>query len=414
LAEYLAGYAGPPPVVHLRRGESLRRYLQPGLEDGKTFVFWGRNANTGNIPGPERSHTWVNQPEAMYGSKTGAGYKPGQARFANAVYTYTPDFPSADYKEGVASEDDAQVTFEFRSPYVVAATPPNAKEWGIYDSDCKNGLVVRGKADCKVSISVDRGKTWVDGGKLAGALDLTDAAKGYRQYWLKFHAPAKALAGSGLTITTVCEANGSVMPRLKDGGTVVNFAASGRALVSAGPTLPQASAHVVEGKFDSPTVTLELGAPRGESVAEVFAAAHVKSSNPPDPQVKYQIELSADGGKSWRAIAKDWTVNRQGDEPADFWSQSFCWGNATLPNAPAVSSVRVRFRNTGGKQYARAEVHLAYRLPKTDATEVTFAWTDDTGEKTASHTFAGKPDEKPWTVPTSKNVRTKWVEMKPK
>jgi hypothetical protein len=414
VAEYLAGYAGPPPMVHLRRGETLRRYLQPGLADGKTFVFWGRNYNTSGVPGPERSHTWVNQPEAMYGSKNGAGYKPGQARFANAVFTYTPDFASGDYKEAAVSEDDSQVTFEFRSPYIIAATPPNAKDWGIYDSGCKNGLVVRGKAECKVSVSVDRGKTWTDGGKLAGPLDLTDAAKGYRQYWLRLHAGAKALAASGLTITTICEANGSVFPRLKDSGTTITFAASGRAIVSAGPTLPQATAHVVEGKFDSPAVTLELSTPRGESVAEIFAAGHVKSSNPPDPAVKYQIEWSADGGKTWRPLAKDWTINRQGDEPADFWSQSFCWGSAALPDEPRVSGVLVRFRNTGGKQYARAEVHLAYRVPKSDATEVTFAWSDDTGDHTPAHVFGAKPDEKPWTIPTSKNVRTKWVEMRPK
>ena len=25
-----------------------------------------------------------------------------------------------------------------------------------------------------------------------------------------------------------------------------------------------------------------------------------------------------------------------------------------------------------------------------------------------------RPDEKPWTIPTGKNVRTKWVEMRPK
>jgi hypothetical protein len=87
VAEYLAGYAGPPPMVHLRRGETLRRYLEPGLADGKTFVFWGRNYNTAGIPGPERSITWVNQPDAMYKSKTGAGYKEGRARYANAVYT---------------------------------------------------------------------------------------------------------------------------------------------------------------------------------------------------------------------------------------------------------------------------------------------------------------------------------------
>jgi hypothetical protein len=413
VAEYLAGFAGPPPMVHLRRGESLRRYPQPGLEDGKTFVFWGRNYNTGGVPGPERSHTWVNQPDAMYKSKNGAGYKPGQARFANAVYTYTPDFKNGDYKEGTVSEDDAYVTFEFCTPYIIAATPPNTKEWGIYDGGCKNGLVVRGTADCKVAVSVDRGRTWIDAGKLTSALDLTDLVKGYRQYRIKFYAGAKALAGTGLTMTTICEANSSVMPRLKDGGTTVTFAASGRSVVSAGPTVEQARTHVVAGKFDSPTVTLEVTTPRGEAVAEVFAAAHVKSSNPPDPKVKYQIELSADGGKTWRPVAKDWNINRQGDEPAEFWSQSFCWANTSVPADPAVSSVRVRFRNDGGKQYARAEVHLAYRVPKTDPTDVTFAWTDDGGDRTAAHTFAGKPGDEPWTVPTGKNVRLKWVEMKP-
>src|SRR5207249_1795847 len=163
-----------------------------------------------------------------------------------------------------------------------------------------------------------------------------------------------------------------------------------------GPTLPQAAAHVVEGRFDSPSVTLELRSPRGESVAEVFAAGHVRSSNPPDPAVQYRIELSTDGGKTWRPVVKDWNVNRQGDEPADFWSQSFCWGGTTVAGDPAVSGVRVRFRNTGGKPYARAEVHLAYRVPRTDATEVTFAWADDTGDHTAGHTFPGKSDDQTW------------------
>src|SRR4051812_7344887 len=115
-AEYFAGYAGPPPAVHLRRGETLRRYLRPGLEDGKTFVFWGRNYSTGGIAGPERPETWVNQPEKMHGSRDGTGYHPGQARYGNAVYTYKPDFASGDYREGVVSEDENQVTFEFNSP----------------------------------------------------------------------------------------------------------------------------------------------------------------------------------------------------------------------------------------------------------------------------------------------------------
>ena len=201
--------------------------------------------------------------------------------------------------------------------------------------------------------------------------------------------------------------------RLKDGGSEVSFAASGRALVSAGPNLPQANTHVVAGKFDSPAATLELRTPRGEPAVEVFAAAHVRSSSPPDPKVKYQIEYSTDGGKTLQSMLKDWTVNRQGDEPDDFWSQSFCWANTAFPKEGAISTVRVRFRNDGGKAYARAEVHVTYRTPKADGTGVTFAWTDDAGDHSASHTFPGKADERPWTIPTGKNVRTKWVEMKP-
>jgi hypothetical protein len=294
---------------------------------------------------------------------------------------------------------------------VIAAAPANDKPWGIYDKGAKNGLVVRGEGDVRMSISLDRGQTWHAGGKLGDNPDLTDLAKGHRQYWLRLHAGAKALAKSKLTITTVCEANAAVMPHLKDGGSEVRFEASGRALVSAGPNLPQARGHVVAGKFDSPAVTLELSTPRGELIGRVFAAAHVRSSNPPDPKVKYQIEASFDGGKTWEPVAKDWSINRQGDEPKDFWSQSLCWGDRQ--GARGAKTVRVRFRNDGGKQYARAEVHLSYELPRKDAMRVTFAWSDTDGDHEKAHTFTGAKDEKAWAVPTGKKVRTKWVEFAP-
>jgi hypothetical protein len=240
-------------------------------------------------------------------------------------------------------------------------------------------------------------------------------------------AGAKALAGSGLTITTVCQANASTMPRLKDGGCRVTFEASGRAIVSAGPTLPQAKAHVVEGASGTPRVTLALGTPRGEPVLAIYAAAHLMSGNPPDPKVKYHIDWSADGGRTWIPVAGDWTVNRQADEPRDFWSQSFCWGSTESPADRKVSEVWVRFWNDGGKAVARAEVHLAYRFDRptghsrvrTDATEVTFAWTDDRGEHTARQEMPARDQvhspavQAGMNVPTGTNVRTKWVEFRP-
>jgi hypothetical protein len=409
-AEYLAGYAGAPPAVHLRRGESLRRYLEPGLEDGKTFVFWGHNYNTGGIPGPERSRTWVNQPEKLYGSTGGSGYREGQARFANAVYRYRPDFADGSYREGVVSEDASQVTFEFYTPYLIGATPPDATPWGIYKPGGRNGLVVDGKGDVPVAVSTDQGRTWREGGRLSGRLDLTDLAKGHRQYLLRLGAPASKLAGSGLTITTVCQTNSSIIPRLKDGGTDVTFLASRRAYVSAGPNRDQAEAHVVEGAFDTPRVTLELASPGGEPALALYAAAHVLSGNPPQPDVKYQIEYSVDEGRSWQPVVKDWTISRRGDEPKDFWSQSLCWGSVELPAGTPASKVRVRFRNDGGKAYARCEAHLAYRAGA-DPTRVTFAWTEDGQPRQDSHVFPCDPaKEAVWHVATGKNVKTRWVE----
>jgi hypothetical protein len=156
-------------------------------------------------------------------------------------------------------------------------------------------------------------------------------------------------------------------------------------------------------------VTLELKTPRGEPARRVYAAAHHASSNPPDPGVKYQVELSADGGKSWRPLVKDWTVNRQGAEPADFWSQSFCWGDGPVPGEAIAT--QVRFRNTGGKPILRAEVHLAYAVKPTSRTEVTYHYSDGAGSRTASHTFIGTPGEPVWELPTGRNIRTHWVEL---
>ena len=416
-AEYLAGYAGPPPIVHLRRGESLRRYLKPGLDDGQTYVYWGRNYQADGIPGPERSRTWVNQPENLYGSTNGAGYHPGQARFANAVYTYRPNFTNGDYREGVTNESDRQVTLEFNSPYIIAATPASQEPWGVYETGCRNGLVIQSSKPIAVSVSVDRGQSWKQAAaqpnNQANAIDLTDFAKGHRQYWLRFESGAAELKGSDLKITTVCQANSSIIPRLTDNGSVIKFQSSGLALESAGPNMAQAAQHIVDGKFDSPRVTLQLAAPRNSPLAKVYAATHVASSNPPSPEITYRIEYSVDSGKSWSDMVEDWRITRQGEEPAGFWSQSFCWGSANLPEK--ANSVQVRFRNDGGKRNLRAEMHVAYRLPNEDATRVTFHWKDQAGLHTKSQTFApGAQAAKPvWKLATGTGVETLWVEYAP-
>ena len=408
--EYLAGYAGPPPMVHLRSGESLRRYVHPGLEDGKTFVFWGRNYNTGGVPGPERSRTWVNQPEKMHGSNEGTGYRAGQARYANAVYTYKPDLATGKYRQGVVDQGPGHVTFEFNSPYVVGATPPNDKPWGIYDAGGRNGLVLSGRGEVPVRVSTDMGKTWSPPATLADSLDLTDLVKGRQHYWLRFDAGADRLRNAEVSWRTVCQCNVAIIPRLRDGTNTITFASTGLALVSAGPSNSQAMARVVDGKIGSSKVTLELATPREEKAVRAYAASWQASGNPPGDEA-YRIECSTDGGRSWRDVVRDWKIVRRGPEPKDFWSQSFCWGELGLPDV--TGAVRVRFSNDGGKAYRNVQAHLAFRVRDVTPTRVTFAWRDGAGEiKTASHAYRSGTvaDDSTWRFDAGGAPRTVWVE----
>jgi hypothetical protein len=306
-AEYLAGYAGPPPMVHLRRGETFAALFRTGPRGRKDVRILGTQLHDRRNPRPERSLTWVNQPELMRGSRDGAGSKPGQVRFANAVYSYQPDFENGDYREGVVREDGDGVVFEFRTPFIIAATPANSTPFGVYESGCRNGLVLRGKSDCAVAISVDRGRTWRECGSLIDGLDLTDLVKGRRQYFIRFAAGAKSLASSGLSMTTVCQANVAMLPRLKEDGTRIEFAASRQAIVSAGPNREQAKTHIVSGGFDQPTVTLSVGTPHREKITAIHAAAQVASGNPPATETKFRIEYSVDRGVTWKPIVEDWT-----------------------------------------------------------------------------------------------------------
>jgi len=415
---YNSGYAAVPPIVYLRAGESLRRYLKPGLEDGKTYVYWGINYLAGGIPGPHRGRTWVNQPEKMYKAARNTPSRTGQARYGNAVYIYKPDFRSGKYKEGVVDESDDHVTFEWYSPYVIAAAPPaetlnlqkRKQRWTIYNKGCTNGLVIYGEMTCAVEISTDQGKTWINAGPARNGMDLTDLVKGHHQYFIRFRAGAKELAGTRLTIRTVCQCNPTIIPHLKPGVNRITYQAGGRAYISAGPNMDQARAHVVAGSLTGSTVTFELTAPRGAKAVHLYAAAWARSGSPPRKS-KYNIELSTDGGKTWKPMLKDWEIIQRKPEPGDWWTQTLPFGDA--PIKPTAGPVLIRISNTGGRTYRRAEAHLVYEVPNTSPLKVTFAYIDRGKIKTASHTYRQSPPGKPdtsWSFDAGPNPQTVWVE----
>ena len=420
-AEYAAGYAAAPPMVYLRAGETLRRYLKPGLDDGKTFAFWGFNYMTGGIPGPACNEAWVDQPERFYAGKRGEGKSDyavphaGQFRYGNAVYTYKPDFAGGTYKEGAVEDAPDHVTFEFYSPYVIACTPSDMKADkgesvdAVYRAGGKNGLVITGKMTCPVSVSTDQGKTWSKVENAADGMDLTDRVKGHYQYWIRFDAPAKELAAAGLSIRTVCQANAAIIPHVKAGKNQVTYLAGGTGVVSAGPNKDQAQAHVVDGALGTSKVTLELASPRQEKAVHIYAASWQDSGCPPKDCL-YQVEYSTDGGKTWSPVARDWKVERRQPDPADWWSQSLTFADAALDNV--TGPVRVRFTNDGKVPYLKAEAHLVYQVSNNSPVKVTYAWTEEGQPKQAENVYPASAahEDASWSFTAGENPQTVWVE----
>ena len=154
-----------------------------------------------------------------------------------------------------------------------------------------------------------------------------------------------------------------------------------------------------------------MATPRGERAVAVHAAAHVRSSSPPDPSITYQIDYSTDGGKSWRPVVADWRIPRRGRGAGRLLVAELLLGRRRRSRLADVSSVQVRFRNDGGKRYARCEAQLVYDAGPPDPTRVTFAWTDAAGDHESAHVAANGADS--WTLPTRRGVRTRWVEFEP-
>jgi hypothetical protein len=405
----LEGYAGVPPVVDLRPGESLRRFPRPGFEEGLKgpVVFWGNSPD--GVVGPNRHTSNLSDPEHAFNATArprGEGDLNKRARTGNAVFTYKPDFKGG-YKAGVAVEDDQSVTLVHNSPYVVACNP--AKK--VTDPGCTLGLVLAGKAECKVCVSTDHMKTFSDPVDFKDGLDLTDLVKGHYQYWLKFMAPATALAAKDVVITTRCMANGYILPHLKAGKTQVTFNASGLASETIGPQAEIIKQYLSEGDMAKGSFAVKFKTPHGEKIKELFFAARAASGCPPKPDLAFKAEYSTDG-KEWKILRDDWRINPPAPyNPPDTWSQSFFFGSKDI-SADNASEVQVRLSNNKGKNFMMGQFSLLFPKPNAAKTRVTYCWDEAGQEKTAEHVYpAAASMDASWTIETGKEPKLKWVDL---
>ena len=321
--QYNFGYNAMPIVYSLRSGETFTRYLDPGLDDGQTWVFWGRDyfaINGKPKHGPFRNVTFLDD-YPMGNDRKGRG----RAYYGNGVFEYSPPLKDGRYEEGtkdskgVAFKDgalrgrkaDSYVTFEHVSPYVIAARSMEGgdREWNLLAEKCADGAIASGMTvgEVPVTISVDGGQNWRSVGTARGEfkIDFTDVVKGRHEYLVRFNlSPDSGL--KDLKVRTVTQVGRGVFPRLKDAGTTVTYQASGQSVIHGGPSqylaeqlrcrdLESAGYRVYKVKATGP-------------IRHASGVARVEDAS----RGPWSVEFSLDGGKTWKVGLKDLKVAGEG------------------------------------------------------------------------------------------------------
>jgi hypothetical protein len=413
--QMLFGFNAMPIVYSLRAGESFIRYLEPGLEDGKSFLFWAKDYyNLEGKPehGPFRRQTFLD------GGPVGNGNPRFRVHQANGVFEYTPPLADGKYKQGVRIEKDttfaegalrgksadAVVVFEHASPYVIAAWPAKRgdREWNLLEEKCVDGAVASGVAVGKVpvKISIDGGQTWKEVGVAEGEfkVDFTDVVKGRHTYLVSLGLSPKDGVKS-LRLRTVVQVGRGVVPRLKDGGTKITYQAGGQGVIQGGPSQYLADSLRRKDLESEGLRVMEIKAP-----ATVLSASGMLRASGPD-RGPWSVEFSLDGGKTWKAGLKNLTLEK-GESGWGGGHHAYAWADMQFPDNQDAKSVLVR---VGKGNISHAEVYATYKQPDNSALEVTYNWTEGGQAKQDTHIVAAGKQSDTWTVPTGRNVKMKSV-----
>jgi hypothetical protein len=416
----LFGYDAFPIVYVLRPGETFTRFLEPGLDDGKTWAFWGsdyyRHDKKGQH-GPYRNVTFLDDPPVGL-NREGRGH----ARYSNGVFEYAPSLEDGSYRQGLwngagrtgvefregalrPTGNVAELIFEHYSPYVIAARSARggARVWNVRQEECLDGAVISGKAEgeLRVAISIDAGQTWAHAGLARGdfKIDFTDIVKGRHFYLLRVSLPEQ----SGLVdfrMRTVTQVARAVFPRLKDGGTTVSYRSSGRAALHGGPS--QALAERFRHTAAETTGYRVYRIPTPGPVRSAAGAARCEGEGEL-PWGPWSVEFSLDAGQTWIGGVSGLTLT-----PAE--SQ---WGGGRFAYAWAQKEftgdsreVWVRF---GRGKIRAAEVYVTYETANDSDLEVSFGWVEGSRIRNHYHRIGRGKSQDTWEVPTGENIGTKWV-----
>ncbi len=439
---YNGGYAAQPGIVALRSGETFTRWFDRDHFGGPAERrFW--HAQKG---GPFRDWTFVNMgtPEQR-GNKSNSR---GNASYCNGEFVYRPNLSGPSYREGVVSQTEnvvsagtsprlrskdgsaASVTFQHFSPYVIAGKPTDGVN--PMSGPASGGLVVRGQTvgPVSVEVSADQGQTWQGVGEVTGAFDrdLTDQVKG-RNGWqvrLSWKGPGGL---DSLTFTTVTQSAQAMYPRLKPNGSEVVYRSASRAVL---PVLPNfGTAEAVAGRYEelslrSPNLSYAGRGPKARyaytvkgnkpaslvfkveapaDLLQVSAAARYSVRVPPPAGCDFHLDLSTDGGKTWKLLAR-------ADTPKDNeYSSGWVSGKGDAGGSK-TGLVRVTLY-AGGYQTGliTAELYGTYRTPPPQEVKLTYGWKEGGTAKTHTENVPAGSREWKFRVPTGAAVTDDFIRI---
>lgn len=424
---YNSGYAAHPGIVHLRKGETFTRYFNRDHFGGPTKRrFWHVQKN-----GPFRNWTFVNKGTPQH--EGGESNSRGNASYCNAEFVYEPALTRLKSKAG-SKQATGTMVFDHFSPYVIAGDPTDDEN--PMTQKATDGLVVKGETTGAISLalSTDQGQSWKHIADVTGsfALDLTDSAKGYYGWMVRF-TPSETARLKALKFITVCQMAQPIYPRLKSNGSKVTYRVASRGVR---PVLPNWSlsqqqlvdAGVINKTFDSGNTKYTRRSAKQRTaytttsnkpamvafnvktpgpLLEVRAASRFSLRVPSPKRCNFHLDISTDAGKSWQTIGK-------AEIPEDNeYSSGWMYGKVDVSNAKVAEAVVRAQLYAGGYTTGLidADLYGIYRCAKPQAAKITYAWREAGKLKThveivlagrASHTF---------TVPTGANITDEYVRI---
>lgn len=439
---YHSGYAAHPGIVHVKAGEAFTRYFDRDHFGGPTKRrFWHHQAG-----GPFRDWTFANQgPPHHDGAESNSR---GKASYCNGEFDYRPDLTSEAWREGaiqvspsavssprgLVSKDgsNASVTFHHFSPYVICGDP--ADDANPMTGPATGGLVIAGQArgSMRIEISADEGQTWQALEPLSGKFshDATDLVKG--RYGWRVRLSWDGTSGlESLALTTVTQVCQTIYPRLKADGSLVVYRVASRAVVPVLPNFglaesaaaawedrPLRSSNVAyvprtaKNRYAYRTTNNKPGAvvfriDSPTDLVEVSAAVRFGLRVPPPTDCDFRLELSTDGGASWRELG------RAEIPPDNEYSSGWMYGQSAV-SEPNIRTALVRAHFYQGGHSAgliEAELYGQRRTSPSPAATVTYAWRENGQRREHKEPIPAGANEHSFRIPTGKAITDDFVRI---